>query len=120
MANLNEFAATLSQIAKRDRPWTGKFLHSLLKGYPGFMANEKLLEALKVLRRRVSGAAEITAQATESTVLAVYRLPAQTIILGQPQQCATPGCYLWFVPTHPRQKYHSKTCARQGRQPGKI
>jgi hypothetical protein len=49
MANLNELAADLSRIAGRSQPWTGKFLHSLIKGYPGFTANGQLIEALNIL-----------------------------------------------------------------------
>jgi hypothetical protein len=55
MANLNELAADLSQIARRNQPWTGKFLHSLIKGYAGFTANGQLVDALKILACRHDG-----------------------------------------------------------------
>ncbi len=116
MANLNELAATLSQIAQRDRPWTGKYLHSLLKGYAGFTATDKLIETLTIFQRQLAGEDEVMAHATKATVLAIHPLSAQTVILGKAQYCATPGCLVQFVPTHPRQKYHSKPCARRGRR----
>ena len=111
IANLNEFATELSRLAGRNRPWTGKFLHSLIKGYAGFSVNKKLVDALAIMDYRRKGLDDVQAQATEAKVLAVNDLPAGTVILGQPQRCATPGCRIMFVPTHPRQKYHSKTCA---------
>ena len=42
MANLNKLANDLSQIAGRSRPWTGKFLHSVIKEYEGFATNGRL------------------------------------------------------------------------------
>ena len=115
MANLNELASELSQIVGRARPWTGKFLHSLIKGYPGFNANEKLEEALTVLANRQEDIDEVHSMAKETKVLTVNHLPPETLILGHAQRCATPGCHILFVPTHPRQKYHSKNCAEKGR-----
>ncbi len=112
MAHLDELAADLSHIAGRTRPWTGKYLHSLLKEYAGFTATPSLLDALDILRSRLNDVDEIESRASETTILAVHDLPAGTVVLGQAQRCAAPDCTLWFVPTHPRQKYHSKRCAR--------
>lgn len=116
MAHLDELAADLSQIAGRSRPWTGKFLHSLLKGYPGFKANGQLGKAVSVLAGRLAGLDEIQSRAEEARVLAINHLPVGTLVLGQAQRCAAPGCQVTFVPTHPRQKYHSPTCARLARR----
>jgi hypothetical protein len=116
IANLNELATELSHIVGRARPWTGKFLHSLIKGYPGFSATEQLVEAIQVLDGQRNGLDEVEARAKEANVLAVNQLPAGTVILGQAQRCATPGCQILFVPTHPRQKYHSKSCAEKSRR----
>lgn len=116
MANLDKLAADLSQIAGRARPWTGKLLHSLLKGYPGFKANGHLNNALNILLHRLDGLDEVQTQAKEAIVLTLNRLPTGTIVLGQARRCATPGCQVLFVPTHPRQKYHSKSCAKIGRR----
>ena len=120
IAHLDELAADLSQIAGRARPWTGKFLHSLLKGYAGFSINAHLVEALTILQSRLDGTDEVEAQASQATVRTVHTLPAETIILGEAQRCAAPDCTILFVPTHPRQKYHSKRCANfRRRQPSR-
>ena len=116
IANLNELAADLSKIVKRARPWTGKFLHSLIKGYPGFTANGQLIEALTVLAGRQDGVDEVQARAKETKVLSINQLPTGTVVLGEARRCATPGCQILFVPTHPRQKYHSKNCAETCRR----
>jgi hypothetical protein len=122
LANLNELAGDLSQVIGRSRPWTGKFLHSIIKQYAGFSTNAKLTKALNILAARLDGLNEIQAQAQEMKgLLAINELPPGTVILGLARRCAAPGCPVRFVPTHPRQKYHSKTCAalvrRQKRQP---
>jgi len=116
IANLDELAGDLSQIAGRSRPWTGKFLHSLLKEYPGFNPNRQLIEALDVLASRLDGFDEAQARSKEVTVFATNDLPAGTIVLGQALRCARPGCQVRFVPTHPRQKYHNRACALLNRR----
>ena len=116
IANLNELATELSQIVGRTRPWTGKFLHSLIKEYSGFTINDQLVEALNILAGQRNGIDDIQTRAKETIVLAINRLPAGTVILGKARRCATLGCDVNFVPTHPRQKYHSKACAERHRR----
>ena len=66
---------------------------------------------------RLDGADEVQAWAREAEgLLAVHELPPGTVVLGQARRCALPGCPVVFVPTHPRQKYHSRECARSARQ----
>jgi hypothetical protein len=116
MANLDELAADLSRVSRRSRPWTGKFLHSLIKGYSGFKATPQLVEALQILTHRLDGVDDIQARTRQVQLRTLNELPAETIILGQARRCAGPGCQVLFVPTHPRQKYHSKSCARLSRK----
>lgn len=112
IVNLNDLAGRLSQMVNRDRPWTGKYLHSLIKGYAGFSPNQQLLDALVLLISHLENTDEVLERVQETTVLTVNPLPPGTVILGEAQRCANPGCNIIFVPTHPRQKYHSKYCAR--------
>jgi hypothetical protein len=117
LANLSELAGDLSQIVGRSRPWTGKFLHSIIKQYAGFSTNDTLTRALNILAARLDGVNEIQAKAQEMNgLLAVNDLPPGTVILGVARRCAAPGCPVRFVPTHPRQKYHSKACAAMTRR----
>ncbi|HXV44790.1 MAG TPA: hypothetical protein VEC96_17135 [Anaerolineae bacterium] len=117
LANLGELAGDLSRIVGRSRPWTGKFLHSLIKQYAGFSTNSQLIKALNILAAQRDGLNEVQARAQEiNGVLAVNELPPGTVILGVARRCAAPGCPVRFVPTHPRQKYHSKGCAALARR----
>ena len=112
ISNLDEMARDLSELVQRDRPWTGKYLHSLIKEYSGFNANGRLIEALGALRSRLNGEDEILARGKRVNVLALNGIPENAIVLGKPRRCANPGCHVIFVPTHPRQKYHRKSCAK--------
>jgi hypothetical protein len=113
MSNLDELARDLSEIVQRERPWTGKYLHSLIKEYPGFNANGRFGEALAALRSRLDGEDEVLARAKRVSVLALNGIPEHAIVLGKPRRCANPGCHVIFVPTHPRQKYHCRSCAKE-------
>jgi hypothetical protein len=76
-----------------------------------------LSKALTILAARLDGVNEVQAQAQEiNGLLAVNELPPGTVILGMARRCAAPGCPVRFVPTHPRQKYHSKACAMMVRR----
>jgi hypothetical protein len=123
LANLNELAGDLSRVIGRSRPWTGKFLHSIIKQYAGFSTNASLTKALTILAARLDGLNEVQAQEMKG-LLAINELPPGTVILGLARRCAAPGCPVRFVPTHPRQKYHSKACAalmrRHKQQPEAI
>ena len=110
ITHLNELAGKLSQSVHRKRPWTGKYLHSLIKGYAGFTATASLRQALIILAGRQD---EVQIRAQETTVLSLNPLPLNTIVLGQAQRCANPHCSIIFVPTNHSQKYHSKSCAQQ-------
>ena len=111
MSNLDELALDLSELVQRERPWTGKYLHSLIKEYPGFNANGRFTEALVALRSHLDGEDEVIARAKRVSVLALNGIPEHAIVLGKPLRCANPGCRVIFIPTHPRQKYHCKSCA---------
>jgi hypothetical protein len=117
LANLHELAGDLSRIIGRSRPWTGKFLHSIIKQYAGFSTNDTLAKALNILMAQLDGMNETQARIQEMKgLLSVNDLPPGTVILGMAQRCAAPGCPVRFVPTHPRQKYHSKTCVVMARR----
>lgn len=111
LANLDQLASDLSKLAHRARPWTGKYLYNLLKGYPGFSFSPELIESLSILASRLDGVDEVQARAKEAPgVFSVSELPAGTVILGQARKCANPACQVVFVPTHPKQRYHSRGC----------
>ncbi|MCK6623536.1 MAG: hypothetical protein DPW09_26150 [Anaerolineae bacterium] len=69
------------------------------------------MDALSILATRLEDSDEVQQRAKEVTILTVNELSPGTIVLGQARRCATPGCPILFVRTHPHQKYHSKSCA---------
>jgi len=117
ISHLDDLAGDLSQIAGRSRPWTGKYLHSLIKGYDGFSANHELIRALTILGCCLDSTGEVQAKVRPARdLVAVNDLPAGTVILGRAQRCANCVCPVIFVATHPRQKYHSRACREMARR----
>jgi len=77
----------------------------------------RIAQGVRAMAARLDGADEVQARARQACdLLAVNDLPAGTVILGHAQRCANPGCPVVFVPTHPRQKYHSRACAEMARK----
>jgi len=80
----------------------------------------EIARGVQAIAARLDGADDVRARAREANgLLAVNDLPWGTVILGQARPCALPGCPVVFVPTHPRQKYHSRECGRAARQRNK-
>lgn len=101
IANLDEMANDLSQIAGRQQQWTGKFLHSLIKGYNGFRMSRQLQSALDLLVSRPMSNGER---------LLADNLPKGVILMYPPQKCAAVGCRETFVRGAWNQKYCGKEC----------
>jgi hypothetical protein len=56
---LTELANRLSEIAGRERPWTWRFLNSLLNGNEGFSVSPQMEQALHILAGQNGHSAEI-------------------------------------------------------------
>lgn len=108
MPYLEALAVELSRIAGRAEPWTGKFLHSLLKGYKGFKVSGELARAIKVLSSHLESVGQLPPPTVEE-------LPPGTILMYPPRTCATYGCKVIFVPGAWNQRYHSKDCRNLSR-----
>lgn len=109
MRNLRELAATLSKIAKREKPWTHRYLNSLLNGDSGFRVTPELDIALRVLATKLDGANPLQARLVEITVYSVNgHTKPSSIILGESKRCK--GCQVLMVPRVPWQDYCGKEC----------
>lgn len=104
MANLTQLALELSQISGRERPWTGKYLHSLIKGYDGFRISDSLKKAIDVLSVHLDKLDE------PGKSILVDDLPPGIIVTRPPRQCATLCCERWFLPGSWNQKYCTGRC----------
>lgn len=113
-SNLELMASRLSELANRNRPWTAKFLHSLLKEHEGFKDyhNEALALSLQLLAHELDGGGATAMIISRSIVVVSTPLPPGTIIQGEVRRCQ---CGLWFVPRWHSQKYHDKRCKSKAR-----
>lgn len=114
MNNLRELATTLSKIANREKPWTHRYLNSLLNGDSGFRVTSELDTALRVLTAKLDSSNPLEARLVEITVFSVNgHVQPTSIILGQSKRCK--GCHALIVPKVPWQLYCGKECP--GRPP---
>ena len=114
-----EFGETLWQAIHGPRrngelPYTRSYVSKLERGQKPITI--VITRGILAIATRMDGIDEIQARAREvDGLLAINELPDGTVILGRARRCANPGCPVVFVPTHPRQKYHSPACRAQAR-----
>jgi len=113
-ANLEIMAERLSGLVERPKPWTAKFLDSLLHEYKGYQNyhNESLALALGLLSHELDGGGTQAMIVSRSIVISHIPLPPGTVIQGEVKQCT---CGLWFVPKWHSQRYHDKKCKSKAR-----
>lgn len=101
-----EVAERLSQIARKDPPWSWRYVQSAYRDTLGHPPSKRFLRALELLAAEEDGTPAFVAETEEVTVYArAGAIRPGTIILGESQLCKHPPCGIWFVRTHPRQKY---------------
>lgn len=112
MSQLDLLAEMLSAAVGRERPWTGKFLHSILAEHRGYTEyrNSDLTTAIAVVR--VTTLKGVEAVVLSNGLLSTTSLPPGTLILGDVVKCE---CGILFVPRWGNQKYHTHGCRRQAR-----
>jgi len=108
MKNLAELAATLSKLAKRDKPWSGRYLNGVIMGHAGITASAELNQAMAMLAGQIDGQAPLQAQARPMELLVVNDIIPGAIVLGSSVRC--PGCQSPIVPRVPWQKYCTPEC----------
>lgn len=110
---LIELADKLSKIAGRKRPWTWRFLNSLLKGNEGFSISPEMERAIGIAERRLDGQPEVQARARAITVFTVNGIEPESIVFGHTTRCY---CNLPVVFNHPNRKYCFEECRKLARQ----
>lgn len=101
--NLDELAARLSAIAHRAKPWTRRYLLSIINGYDGFTITPDLADAINRAGAVADGAHPLSAELTQITVFSINgNVKPGAIILGKSKQCE--DCRVLFVGTVPWQK----------------
>lgn len=109
MKNLEELAGTLSDLVKRERPWTARYLVSLLNGNAGFKVTHDLEVALYALAGRLDNQPPLQAHIVEIRAYSINgNVQAGSIVLGVSRRC--PRCQTLFVGRVPWQKYCTADC----------
>ena len=110
---LIEMADKLSKIAGRDRPWTWRFLNSLLRENEGFSINPEMERAIHIMGARLDGQSEVQARGHEIMVLTTNGIEPGSIVFGHTTRCY---CQLPVVFNHPNRKYCFEECRQRARQ----
>lgn len=114
MANLRELAALLSDIAKREKPWTYRYLNSLINDDDGFRVTEELEQALRVLAARLDQAHPLKGWLVKIEAYSVDgAVQPGSIITGKSERCT---CGVLFVPHHGTQKYCCPKCPARAKK----
>lgn len=118
MKNLAEMAANLSRIANRERPWTNRYLNSLINGNEGFALTEELYRALDAMAGKLDGANPLQAHLVEITAYSINgSVEPGSIITGKSTRC--PGCLVLFVPHNYFQVYCGPECPGRPKRKGR-
>lgn len=113
--NLHELAIVLSNIVKREKPWSGIYLNNLLKGYDGFRITPELERAINALAGRLDSQPPLQALITkEVKVYSINGLEEGSIVLAHSRRCL--NCLVLFVPVVHNQTYCCKECKKMARK----
>jgi hypothetical protein len=116
-AELQEIAYKLSRVAgekKTARPWTWRYLRSVLN--ETVEPSQLLVDTMLKLGALVDGAPKEAVLGERVQVLALGKVSAGAVVLGDSKRCGNPGCRVEFVPKVPWQKCHSAECAAARRR----
>src|SRR3990172_9895032 len=111
MRSFEVIAVDLSMLAGKRPPWTKKYVHSVYRGV--INPSQVFLAAVSALAQVVDGVPPGVAGTSQVTVFAdVTAIPEGVLIPRGAKviKCARPGCPVWFIRIHPRQKYHDRSC----------
>jgi hypothetical protein len=114
---LIEMAGKLSKISGRERPWTWRFLNSLLNSDKGFSISPEMERAIGIAERRLDGQSEAQARAREIMVLTTNGIEPGSIVFGHTTRCY---CGLPVVFNHPGRKYCFEECLKRARQERRV
>lgn len=108
LKNLTELAATLSTLAAREKPWSGRYLNGVIMGHSGINSSAELNQAIEILAGQLDGQAPLQARARPMQLLVVNGITPGSVVLGHSVRC--PGCQTPIVPRVPWQKYCTREC----------
>ena len=111
-SNLEELASLLSDIAFRQKPWSGKYLSNILEDRKGFNLSKQLEKACKILAARLDNQSPLQPLITRE--IKAYsingHIPDGVIILAEAAIC--PVCQVRFIKKVHNHKYCTLICRR--------
>lgn len=119
--SLAEFGRELAKAIHGPRspkgPYSRQYIARLERG------QDPITPAIqRGLQRIMAAIDEADPDTTTAQAVTVYATQSigGSLVTGKAQPCARPGCRVKFVPTHPRQKYHSAHCRLQAYKAGQA
>lgn len=110
--NLEDAATRLSRIARKDPPWTWRYIHQAL--YGKVAVSKRLADAIMRLGAVFDDVPEDISACEDVLIKAKGNVRPGALVLKDSRPCANPDCQIDFVPGHPLQRYHDAKC-RLGR-----
>lgn len=112
--DLQVVADKLSQVARREKPWSWRYLKQVMRGQ--IEESTGLVAAVMALGATIDGVPVELANSHAVTVQATGAIKPGSIVFGDSRPCGNPACPVWFVPRVGNQVYHSITCKRAARK----
>lgn len=101
-------ADRLSVVARKARPWTWRYVQSVLAG--SIEPSPVFADAVNGLGASLDGIPLEVATSHRVQITAVGQVKPGSLVLADSRPCANPACPIEFVPRTPNQKYHNTTC----------
>lgn len=106
----NEIAALLSQIAGKNPPWSGLYIHNFMTG--GVQAGRAFKASILGLAAIIDGMPVQLIKGRTVQVTALGNIRPGAIVYGDSRKCANIACYINFVPRVWNQRYCSPECKK--------
>lgn len=105
----------LSDLARKDPPWSAKYIHSIYFAHKGFIVTRRMALAIQTLAEIIDGASQSMAGLVTVELLASPEIPSGILLPKSATvlRCKKPGCGIPFIKLHPSQIYHDPSCRRE-------
>lgn len=108
--NLTDLGKRLACAVKQEKPYTPRYLRSVIAGNKGFeKPSPKLQQAIDTLSAMIDDVNPLSVTAKEVMVMAVGEVKTGAVVLASSIPCAYPPCGIHFVP----RAWNGKYCCPQ-------
>lgn len=107
----NEIAVLLSQVARKDPPWGGLYVHNFMTG--GVQAGRVFKAAIVGLAAMIDGMPLHLVQGKPVQITALGNVRPGSLVYSDSQKCKRLACPVHFIPRVPWQRYCSPECRKR-------